>query len=86
MKKVILGLAVLGLMVSFASAASVSRIEDNGKINGAQSWVAQCSNGSRHVIYYKNGTWYHGSLGHMGDRYNSWSKEDVAKYACEELR
>lgn len=85
MKKFLIGVLAFGLVASSLSAATVSSIENNGNINGVPSSVVQCSSGGRHVIYYKNGTWYHGSLGHMGDKYNNWSQGQVAEYVCKEL-
>lgn len=37
-----------------------------------------------HQLYYlqKNGTWYRGSIEHMGNKYNSWSKNEVVNYLC----
>lgn len=84
MKKLII-IVVAVLMSVALEAATISRIDDNGKINGVQSSVVVCSSGARHVLYYKNGGWYHGSLGHMGDKYRAWSLEQVGNYACQEL-
>lgn len=61
------------------------RIRSNGKISGVPSFRVDCTDGSDHIIYHKNGSWFHGSLGHMGNKYNAWSKEDVAGFACREL-
>lgn len=86
MKKIILSLVVLGFVSgAFARDSSVKVIVDNGKINGYPSNVVECANGARHALYNKNGTWYHGSLGHMGDKYNNWSLSQVAQFACKEL-
>jgi hypothetical protein len=61
------------------------RIQSNGKISGVPSFRIECTDGSDHIIYKKNGSWFSGSLGHMGNKYNSWSKEDVAAYVCRAL-
>ena len=62
---------------------TTKRIYYNGKVSGVPSYGVECTGGSSYVIYYKNGTWWSGGTGHMGNKYNNWSKEDVAKYLCE---
>lgn len=85
MKKVVVSAIATICLGATLNAATVSNISNNGQISGVNSSVVECSSGARHVLYYKSGTWYHGSLGHMGDRYNSWSLGQVAEYACKEL-
>ena len=60
-------------------------IQSNGQISGVPSFYVSCKGGSTHIIYKKSGKWYHGSLGHMGGRYDSLSREDVGNYACKSL-
>jgi len=81
MKHFMLGAA---LVFAFAgiSQAGVNRIVNNGQYSGVPSWRVDCSGGSSYVIYQKNGTWYRGDIGHMGDRYNSWSRDQLAQYLC----
>jgi len=82
MKKLVI--SILGLAVFSAFLyAGVSRIVSNGNISGVPSWQVTCSSGSTHIIYKKNGTWYTGGLGHMGHKYDSWSRDDVAEYVCK---
>ena len=61
----------------------IAKIRSNGRVSGAPSFRVECTGGSDHIIYHKNGTWYHGSLGHMGNKYNSWSKEQVGASLCK---
>lgn len=82
MIKRIVTIASVALLFSVPAYAGVSKIQSNGKISGASSYRVQCSSGSSHVIYKKNGTWYTGGGGHMGNKYNSWSTEKVAQYLC----
>lgn len=61
---------------------TVKLIQTNGKILGVPSFLVDCSAASDVVIYYRNGTWHTGGLGHMGHKYDNWSKEEVANYLC----
>jgi len=70
------------ILCSLAYASDVKSIESNGYVSGVQSWAVNCTSGARHIIYKKNGTWYDGMIGHMGHKFDSWSKEEVAKYEC----
>ena len=83
MKKVLTVATLFGMLTTLY--AGVSSISSNGNISGVPSWQVTCSSGSTHIIYKKNGTWYHGSLGHMGHRYDSWTREEVANYVCNNL-
>lgn len=76
-----LALALSVTLVTTAYAG-VSSIRSNGNVSGVPSWQVQCSSGKTVIIYYKNGTWYTGGLGHMGNKYDSWSKERVADFLC----
>ena len=80
--KVIKIVIVSLLFVATNSFAGVDRIRSNGDISGVPSYLVECSSGSDYVIYKKNGTWYRGSGGHMGNKYNSWSKNEVANFLC----
>lgn len=80
MKKIIM--AVMLLFISTYTFAGVDRIVSNGKISGVQSYQVRCSSGSTYIIYHKSGTWYRGDIGHMGNKYDSWSKEKVGNYVC----
>ncbi|OJF68541.1 hypothetical protein BK026_06925 [Alteromonas sp. V450] len=79
-KALTLGLILSSVVLSVY--AGVSNIRSNGNISGVPSYLVECSSGSSYVIYKKNGTWYSGGIGHMGNKYDSWSKNDVAKYLC----
>ncbi len=81
MKKLVLG--ALGVAI-FSSLlyAGVSGIKSNGKISGVPSYQVKCTSGSTYIIYKKNGTWYRGDIGHMGNKFNSWSRNEVANYVC----
>lgn len=81
MKKMFLAVAVVTAMVSLAYAG-VNGIRSNGNISGVPSYQVSCSSGNTVIIYKKNGTWYKGSSGHMGNKYDSWSTEDVAEFVC----
>lgn len=81
MKKVF-ALALAVGFVSTSAFAGVSNISSNGNVSGVQSWRVECSSGSSYIIYKKNGTWYRGDIGHMGNRYDSWSRDDVASFVC----
>ena len=85
MKNTIVSIAAFCFLSTAAYAAGVSKIENNGTISGVPSYRVQCTSGSSHIIYQKNGTWYHGTLGDMGSKYNSWSTSQVAEYACGKL-
>jgi hypothetical protein len=75
---------VLALVVFGASLyAGVSKVISNGNISGVPSWQVTCSSSKTVIIYKKNGTWYSGGLGHMGHKYDSWSRDDVANYVCK---
>lgn len=65
------------------TAREVKKIRSNGRISGAASYLIECTGGSEHVIYHKDGTWYHGSWGHMGNKFNSWNKEQVGSELCQ---
>ena len=80
MKKIIITIG-LSLFVTTVFAG-VNNIRSNGSISGVSSYRVECSSGSSHIIYKKNGTWYTGGSGHMGNKYDSWSKNDVANYLC----
>ena len=79
-KALTLGLILSSVVLSVY--AGVSNIRSNGNISGVPSYLVECSSGSSYVIYKKNGTWYRGGIGHMGNKYDSWSKNDVAEYLC----
>ena len=81
MKKVLVAVIALGMLVSVASAG-VSKIRSNGNISGVPSYQVTCTSGKTVIIYKKSGTWYTGGLGHMGHKFDSWSREDVAGYLC----
>jgi len=81
MKKTIFLALLLGAFVGTANAG-VSNIKNNGSISGASSYRVECTSGSGYIIYKKNGTWYRGDIGHMGNKYNSWSTNKLASYLC----
>ena len=82
MKKLIMIFTLSVITATFASAG-VSNIKSNGTISGVTSYRVECTSGSSYIIYKKNGTWYRGDIGHMGDKYNSWSTDEVASYLCK---
>jgi hypothetical protein len=84
MEEVVLVSVVLGLL-AVSVCAGVSGVKSNGNISGVPSSQVTCTSGSSHIIYKKSGTWYHGSVGSMGNKYNSWSTDQVADYACNNL-
>jgi len=61
----------------------VERVTDNGKLSGVPSHRVQCRSGSSHIVYYKNGTWYHGVLMGMGSKFDSWSVGQLAEHLCK---
>ena len=81
MKKMIVLAVALGIAATSAYAG-VSNIRSNGNVSGVPSYLVECSSGSSYIIYKKNGTWYRGDIGHMGNKYDSWSTNDVASYVC----
>lgn len=81
MKKVLLVVLAIGFTATLA-CASVSGIKSNGDINGSASYQVQCSSGSSYIIYKSGGSWYRGDSGHMGNKYDSWSRDDVANFVC----
>lgn len=81
MKKTIVAVMALGMLAS-AVNAGVSGIRSNGNISGVPSYQVKCTSGSTYIIYKKNGTWYRGDIGHMGHKYDSWSRDEVAEYFC----
>lgn len=72
-----------GTAKNSAPARGVERITDNGKLSGVPSHRVQCRSGSSHIIYYKNGTWWHGLYGHTGNELNSWSAGQVGEHFCK---
>lgn len=82
MNKKALAIGILVSSVVSTAYAGVSNIRSNGNVSGVPSYLVECSSGSDYVIYKKNGTWYRGGSGHMGNKYNSWSKNEVANYLC----
>ena len=73
----------LSLAITATSAmADVSNISSNGTVSGVPSQRIQCSGGSSYIVYYKNGTWYRGDSGHMGNKYDSWSVNQLADFLC----
>ncbi|WP_457743954.1 hypothetical protein [Sulfurimonas sp.] len=81
MKKLFIGILSLAVFSAFLYAG-VSRIVSNGNISSVPSWQVTCSSDKTVIIYKKNGTWYTGGLGHMGHKYDSWSRDEVAEYVC----
>lgn len=81
MKKMFLAVAIATTMVSLAYAG-VSGIKSNGNIGGSPSYQVTCTSGKTVIIYKSNGTWYTGGLGHMGNKYDSWSTDQVAEFVC----
>ena len=75
-------ITVVGASLAASALAGVSNIRNNGNISGVPSYLVECSSGSDYIIYKKNGTWYRGGSGHMGNRYDSWSASEVANYLC----
>lgn len=69
-------------ILATSAYAGVSNIKSNGNVNGASSYRVECSSGSHYIIYKKGGTWYRGDSGHMGNKYDSWSTNDVANNLC----
>ena len=82
MNKKALAIGILVSSVISTAYAGVSNIRSNGNISGVPSYLVECSSGSDYVIYKKNGTWYRGGSGHMGNKYDSWSANEVANYLC----
>lgn len=82
MKKLI-SIAALSFACSGAALAGVSNISSNGNVSGVPSHRVQCSGGSSHIVYHKNGTWYSGASGHMGNKYDSWSVNQLAAHLCK---
>lgn len=82
MKKIIMIVGASVLMFAAPAYAGVSNIQNNGKISGVSSYRVECTSGSSKIVYKKNGTWYTGGGGHLGNRYNSWSLDRVANYLC----
>lgn len=78
----IMVIAVAAASLATSALAGVSNIRNNGNISGVPSYLVECSSGSDYIIYKKNGTWYRGDSGHMGNRYDSWSANEVANYLC----
>lgn len=72
---------IVGIVATFAYAG-VSKIASNGNISGASSCRVECSSGFNYIIYKKDGNWYRGDIVHMGNKYDSWSKNDVANFLC----
>ncbi|WP_421265591.1 hypothetical protein [Aeromonas veronii] len=83
MKKCLL--FAISILISISTAyAGVSRIVSNGEVEGVPSFRVECTSGSDYIIYKKNGsTWYRGDIGHMGNKYDSWSTEEVAEFVCD---
>ncbi len=72
-----------GAAKSSSPSRGVERITDNGKLSGVPSHRVQCRSGSSHIVYYKNGTWYHGLLMGMGSKFDSWSVGQLAEHLCK---
>lgn len=54
------------------------KIISNGKVSGVPSWSVTTPGGTTYILYYKNGTWFRGDIGHMGRKYDNWSLIEVA--------
>lgn len=76
-------IALSAIFAATAAIASVSNISSNGTVSGVPSHRVQCSGGSSHIVYHKNGTWYSGASGHMGNKYDSWSVNQLAAHLCK---
>ena len=89
MKKLIFIVMVLSIFaIAYAGNGGARSISDNGSLYGKyQSWVATCESGSRRVLHKDyDGHWHLNSSSYdMGSRYDSWSLQEVADYACKEL-
>lgn len=74
---------------SSSPTKGLKRLEDNGKsFNNNQSWRAICNDNSSRILFRSaNGQHWllNGSTSDMGPRYDSWSVDQVADYACKEL-
>lgn len=70
-------------IMTTAATAGVSNISSNGNVSGVPSQRIQCSGGSSYIVYQKNGSWYRGDIGHMGNKFDSWSVNQVADYLCK---
>lgn len=81
MKKTAFMLAIgLSAMTAYAGISSVS---SNGSVSGVPSQQIKCSNGNSYIVYYKNGSWYRGDIGQMGDKFNAWAINQIANYLCK---
>lgn len=76
-------IAVLAIFAGTAALAAVSSITSNGTVSGVASQRIQCSGGSSHIVYHKNGTWYSGAIGHLGNKFDTWSVSQLANHLCK---
>jgi len=56
------------------------KIEPNGNISGVESWRIITPSGAKYIVYKKNGSWYRGDIGHMGNKYDKWSLNELANF------
>lgn len=81
MKKAALFITLV--IATSGAMAGVKNISSNGNVSGVPSQRIQCGGGSSYIVYQKNGTWYRGDIGHMGNKFDSWSVSQVADYLCK---
>lgn len=72
-----------GIVKSNSPSRGVEKITDNGKLSGVPSHLVHCHSGTRHAVYYKNGTWYHGLYMELGRKFDSWSVGQLAEHLCK---
>lgn len=72
---------------STSNTKGMKSIRSQGKYGEYPSWSIECNSGYSRTLYLdKNNHWHaNGSSSDMGSKYDSWSKEQVADYICNEL-
>jgi len=55
------------------------KVVSNGNVSGVPSWQVTTQSGSTYIVYHKNGSWYRGDIGHMGNKYDTWSIDELAR-------
>ena len=82
-KSILIGIALSTIANIGVAASEVKSVKSNGTNDGVPSCLVTCTSGYDSAFLKKNGTWYHGLLGAMGSKYDSWSVEQVAAAICK---
>lgn len=84
MKKLVLGLAILG-SVAFAGyigSGGVQNVREADRLSGVQFYKVTCNSGASKIVGQRNGYWIDYSFNEMGDQFKNLSLNEFAEKAC----